>query len=73
MKKDMWLKANYTIEAAIYIPIVLFVLFQSVTIGIDFFQESKTREVNTKLLELDLVQEFYKSQVFAEAWEEVQQ
>ena len=73
MKKDMWLKANYTIEAAIYIPIVLFVLFQSVTIGIDFFQESKTREVNTKLLELDIVQEFYKYQVFAEAWEEVQQ
>ena len=73
MKKETWLKANYTIEAAIYIPIVMFVLFQSIKIGIDFFQESKEREINEKLVKMDIVQEFYNYQILAEAWEEVQE
>ena len=73
MKKETWLKANYTIEAAIYIPIVMFVLFQSIKIGLDFFQESKERELNEKLVKMDIVQEFYNYQILAEAWEEVQE
>ena len=73
MKKETWLKANYTIEAAIYIPIVMFVLFQSIKIGLDFFQESKERELNEKLVKMDIVQEFYNYQILAEAWEEVKE
>lgn len=64
-------KASYTIEAAIYIPIVLFVMFYSIEIGIDFWQESKERSVATYLQELDVTQEFYIYQIMDEAMREI--
>lgn len=67
--KKKWQNASYTIEAAIYIPIILYVLFQSIEIGIDFWQESKDREISKRLLELDVVQEFYAYQIIDEVKE----
>ena len=69
--KERWQKASFTLEAAIYIPIILFVLFYSLDIGIEFFQESKMRQTNRKLDALDVVEEFYTYQILAEAWEEI--
>lgn len=64
------LKASYTIEAAIYIPIILFLLCQSLQISIDFWQESRDREINQALQELDIVKEFYTYQVIEEIGKE---
>ncbi len=64
-------KGSYTIEAAIYIPVVLFVLFHSLEIGIDFWQESKERSINEYLQKLDIVQEFYVYQILDEVTGEI--
>lgn len=64
-------KGSYTIEAAIYIPIILFIMCQTLRIAIDFWQESRTREVNEVLLELDIVKEFYNYQVINEIGKEI--
>lgn len=65
------LKASYTIEAAIYIPIIVFILCQSVRISIDFWQQSRDREVSQTLQEMDLVQDFYKYQIIEELGKEL--
>lgn len=64
-------KASYSIEAAIYTPVVLFVLFHSLSIGIDFWQESRLRNINEQLKGLDIVQEFYMYQVTDEVVGEI--
>lgn len=64
-------KGSYTIEAAIYIPIVLFVLFQSLEIAIDFWQQSRDREIYQKLQDLDVVEEFYGYQILEELGKEI--
>lgn len=65
------LKGSYTIEAAIYIPIILFIMCQTLQIAIDFWQESREREVNKVLQELDIVREFYSYQVLDEIGKEI--
>lgn len=65
------LKGSYTIEAAIYIPIILFIMCQTLQIAIDFWQESREREVNKMLQELDIVREFYSYQVLDEIGKEI--
>ena len=69
MKKK--LKGSYTVEAAIYIPIILFILFQSIEIGIEFCQSSREREVCRLLQELDCVEEFYGYQILDEIGKEI--
>lgn len=64
-------KGSYTIEAAIYIPIVLFVFFYSLEIGINFWQESYSRSISGYLVEMDIVQEFYTYQIMNEVVGEV--
>ena len=71
--KRGWKKASFTIEAAIYVPIILFVLFESVNIGLQFFQWSKTREINVRLKEIKVVEEFYAYQILGEMWEEMKE
>lgn len=71
MKKRR-LKGSYTVEAAIYIPIILFMLFQTLDIAIDFWQESKQREVYEPLQELDIVKEFYGYQILDEVRKEME-
>ena len=65
------LKGSYSIEAAVYIPIILYMLFQSVEIGIDFWQKSKEREVSIWLQELDSVKDFYGYQIIDEIGKEI--
>lgn len=69
--KTRWQNASYTIEAAIYIPIILFVIFQTLQLGIGFWQTSKQREINENLQELDVVQEFYTYQILEEVGKEI--
>lgn len=64
-------KGSYTIEAAIYIPIIIFILCQTLQIAIDFWQESRTREVSEVLQQLDIVREFYNYQVIDEIGKEI--
>ena len=64
-------KGSYTVEAAIYIPILLFMLYQSLEIGIDFWQKSKVREINPLLQEMDMVKEFYSYQILDEVRKEI--
>ena len=66
------MKGSYTIEAAIYIPLVMFLLFQTMEIAIDEWQESKKREVCEVLQELDVVREFYGYQVLDEVRKEIE-
>ena len=65
------MKGSYTVEAAIYIPMILLLLFQSLDLAIDFWQESKQREVCEKLQTLDIVNEFYGYQILDEARKEI--
>lgn len=66
------IKGSYTIEAAIYIPMVLFILFHSLRMGIDYWQRSKEREVSQVLQKLDIVQEFYGYQILEEVGKELE-
>ena len=69
--KEWAQKGSYTIEAAIYIPIILFLLFQSVEIAMDFWQQSRSREVCEVLRSLDIVSEFYGYQIVDEIGKEI--
>jgi len=71
MRKRRW-KGSYTLEAAIYVPIILFILFQTLEIAIDYWQESRQREVSKDLQELDIVKEFYGYQILDEVRKEVE-
>lgn len=70
MKKHTY-KGSYTVEAAIYIPMILFLLFQSLEIAIDCWQKSREREVYEALQELDVVKEFYGYQIIDEVRKEI--
>lgn len=65
------MKGSYTVEAAIYIPMILFLLFQSLELAIDFWQESKEREVCVELQSLDIVSEFYGYHILDETKKEI--
>ena len=64
-------KASYTIEAAIYIPIILFMMANALKIGLNFFQESRQYEVNKKLEEFSAVEEFYYYHILDEVGREI--
>ena len=71
MKKYRSQKAGYTIEAAIYIPIILCLLFQTLGIAIEFWQNSRSREVYRGLQNINAVKEFYTYQILDEIGEEI--
>ena len=64
-------KGSYTIEAAIYIPLILFLLGQSLDLAIDFWQKSREREICDKLQRMDIVSEFYGYHIMDETREEI--
>lgn len=70
-KKNISCKASYTIEAAIYIPIILFMLFQTLEFAIDRWEASKEREPYVGLCQLDIVSEFYGYQIMEEIGKEI--
>lgn len=57
-----WQRGSFTIEATFIIPFILIFMLQMLSIGIVFFQQSKTRSPYYKLEELDTVEHFYKVQ-----------
>ncbi len=65
-------KGSYTIEAAIYVPFILFLMFQSLKISIDYWQLSRERVASESLQQLDTVKEFYIYQILEEAGEELE-
>ena len=70
MKKRTY-KGSYTIEAAIYIPILMFLFFQCLDVSIDFWMKSKNREVFAELENLNVVKEFYMYQIVEEIEKEL--
>lgn len=71
MRKQIF-KGSYTIEGAIYIPFILFLMFQSLKISIDYWQLSREKVPMESLQQLDTVQEFYIYQMLEEAAEEME-
>lgn len=65
-----WEKGSFTVEAAILIPFLLFLLVGVLQIGIAFFQESVRRTSYHKLKTMDTVSEFYSLQILKELGEE---
>ena len=64
-------KGSFTVEASIYVPMVIFLVMNVLSSGIYFFQESKNREKNIAIEELDIVREFYNYQILGEIGEEI--
>lgn len=64
-------KGSFTVEAAIYLPIILFMLIQTVKISIDYLQESRERKVNMMIQDLDVVSEFYGYQIIDDIGKEI--
>ena len=65
-------KGSYTIEAAVWVPLLLMVVFTSLEMGLDFYQEIKNMTYSQKTQSLDIVQEFYNYQVLEEIIQEVE-
>ena len=70
-KEGFYCKASYTLEAAIYIPMVLFLLFQTVNFAIEQWEFRKNREYYEGVYSLDIVSEFYGYQIMKEVGKEV--
>lgn len=67
----MRIKASYTVEAAIYLPIILFVILQTLELSIAYWQKSKDREICEELQQLDIISDFYGYQIMDEVREEI--
>ena len=62
----MWKKGSFTIEAAILIPLLLFLFVGVLQIGITFFENSVRRECYEGIKNLDVVRRFYDLQIINE-------
>lgn len=70
MRRKM--KGSYTLEAAIYIPMIIFLLYGSLDLGIQYWQKSRERDISEKLQNLNIVQEFYGYQILEEIGKELE-
>lgn len=59
----MRMKGNFTVEAAIIVPILLFSMALSIRMGMYLFEEIKNRPENQMLNELWAVHDFYQNQI----------
>lgn len=66
----MMQKGSYTIEAAVYVPMMMFLVLVTLRGGISFYQESRDREIYQGLIKMDVVSEFYTYQMIKEVGEE---
>ena len=64
-------KASYTLEAAIYIPIILFLLFHTLEFAIEQLEMRKERVGDMELYHMDIVGEFYIYQIMEEVGKEI--
>ena len=58
-------KGSYTIEASVYVPMIMFLMLIIIRGGISFYKESKNREVYEGLMTIDAVSEFYTYQMIS--------
>ena len=65
-------KGSFTIEAAIIVPITLFMMVTVVRYGIDFYQQSVERKPLEELEEWDAVGHFYEVESLKKLEEEMQ-
>lgn len=70
--KGLRQKGSYTVEAAFYVPMLIFIMITALQNGINFLEECREREIYHGLTDLDLVSEFYNYQSIEEVEEEMQ-
>lgn len=68
MSRRRWEKGSYTIEASIYVPMMLLMIMTVLHISIVYYQESKNHEIYEGLNTMDAIQEFYIYQIAGEVW-----
>ena len=66
----IWQRGSYTIEAAVYVPMIMFLILVTIRGSISFYKESKNKEVYEALVEIDTVSEFYTYQMIKNIGEE---
>ena len=71
MKRHIY-KGSYTIEAAIYIPFIMFLMLHTLEIAIDNWQLSRDREICEEVQSLNVVREFYFYQILEEVEKELE-
>lgn len=59
----MKLKGNYTVEAAIIVPILIFSMILAIRIGMFLLEEIKNEPPNESINNLWCVQDFYQNQM----------
>ena len=53
-QKRGWIKANFTVEAAIIVPVILFTIAGGIELGYGMFQDAKIAvEIDQQLKDLD--------------------
>ena len=62
-------KGSFTIEASIYIPMILMFLLFTLRSAVSFYQESVHREVYDGLENMQVITEFYTYQIISEIGE----
>ena len=63
-------KGSFTIEATVWIPVLLMVLTLSLKTGISIYKEIVSTDYREKTKQLDVVQEFYEYQILEEVMQE---
>ena len=62
-------KGSFTIEASIYVPMILWLLLLTMQSAISFYQQSVHREVYAGLEDMQVISEFYTYQIIKEIGE----
>ena len=64
-------KGSYTIEAAVWVSLLLMMIAMALKSGIFIYTEIVNKGQNEKLQKIDIVQEFYNYQILEEIIQEV--
>ena len=71
-KRRKSVKAIYTIEAAVLIPLVLFVMAASITLGISLYTEISTEASEYQdIQKIDEVKKVHEIRTIGTIWEEI--
>ena len=66
MHKRYEISANYTVEAAFVVPILLSAMLVAMLIGLDLYEDVKGEQEQEKIMQMWQVKEFYKYQIVNE-------
>ena len=70
-KNMQYQKGSFTVEASIYVPLVLFMVIGTMQLGIDQYTKSKEQVVPERIEKLSVVSEFYIYQTIDKVREEL--